>query len=320
VSEMENDGVLFVLYNDGVIRQIMITEESDGSPIIYGRHCDYISETPGEWSEWDDTHTSTISDRSISSTTIDACEEYGIYPFLGSKSNIEAYNQSGLLITFWADWLQQAVIGDKGIYIRKKDGGSWSEWTQLGHTEIPPASIDVLGGIKPYAVGGINRSGLVIYEDGTAVVNTKTERGITRDGAGQIGINPATQDEVTAGTEAYKPVTPATLKAELERRGTDSGSSSISTEVVLPELPLTEFVENIAAVRIPVDFTPKPGMAVRVTENLWGGFDTILDVDNRTWLAASSFVNPGKSAIIMFGTSPTDEEPQSGVFYIINLD
>lgn len=89
--------------------------------------------------------------------------------------------------------------------------------------EIPPASIDVLGGIKLYAVNGINRSGLVVYEDGTAVVNTKPERGITRDGVGQIGINPATQTEVTTGTESYKPVTPATLKAEFNRRGIASG-------------------------------------------------------------------------------------------------
>ena len=87
--------------------------------------------------------------------------------------------------------------------------------------EIPPASINVLGGIKPLPDGSgtINRSGLVISEDGTTYVNTRADRGITRDGAGQIGINPATDDEVAAGNEVYKPVTPKTLYNEFYRRG-----------------------------------------------------------------------------------------------------
>lgn len=91
-------------------------------------------------------------------------------------------------------------------------------------TEIPPSAVGVLGGIKPLldGTGKINRSGLVIGEDGTTYVNTKTERGITRDGAGQIGINPATPEEVAAEKEEYKPVTPNTLGAAFYRRGSYS--------------------------------------------------------------------------------------------------
>lgn len=87
---------------------------------------------------------------------------------------------------------------------------------------IPIAADGIVGGIKPLytSVYGarINRSGLVIQGDGTTYINTNANRGVTRDGAGQVQINPASQAEVTAGTEAYKPVTPATLAGELERR------------------------------------------------------------------------------------------------------
>ena len=88
---------------------------------------------------------------------------------------------------------------------------------ELAVDDIPIAAIGVLGGIKPLSSGSTNRSGLVISEDGTTYVNTRADRGITRDGAGQIGINPATAAETAAGTEAYKPITPATLKTELNR-------------------------------------------------------------------------------------------------------
>lgn len=74
------------------------------------------------------------------------------------------------------------------------------------------AGVENAGLIKLYSSGSTNRSGLVVYEDGSCVVNTKPDRGITRDGVGQIGINPATQTEVDTGTEAYKPVTPKTLR------------------------------------------------------------------------------------------------------------
>lgn len=76
------------------------------------------------------------------------------------------------------------------------------------------ASPTKLGMIKLYgSVNGQNRSGLVVdAQTGTTYVNTRSDRGISRDGAGQIGINPATDAEVEAGTEQYKPVTPKTLK------------------------------------------------------------------------------------------------------------
>ncbi|MBQ7574632.1 MAG: hypothetical protein IJT23_10290 [Clostridia bacterium] len=76
------------------------------------------------------------------------------------------------------------------------------------------ASPTQLGMIKLLAsAGGQNRSGLVVDEQtGVTYINARADRGIYRDGAGQLQINPATDEEVATGTEQYKPVTPKTLK------------------------------------------------------------------------------------------------------------
>lgn len=77
---------------------------------------------------------------------------------------------------------------------------------------VKAASTSRLGGIKLLASGsGGNRSGLVVSSDGTAYVNTRSDRGVTRDGSGQICINPATESEIDTGTDAYKPITANTL-------------------------------------------------------------------------------------------------------------
>ena len=79
------------------------------------------------------------------------------------------------------------------------------------------ASTTKAGVIKLAASGGgTNNSGLVVFEDGSAAVNVRPDRGIKRDGAGQIGTNPATQAEVNDGTDEYKPITPKTLKAVMD--------------------------------------------------------------------------------------------------------
>lgn len=91
------------------------------------------------------------------------------------------------------------------------------------------ASTTKAGVIKLAASGGgTNNSGLVVFEDGSAAVNVRPDRGIKRDGAGQIGTNPATQAEVNDGTDEYKPITPKTLKAVMD---------------TLPEFEATEFEE-----------------------------------------------------------------------------
>lgn len=78
------------------------------------------------------------------------------------------------------------------------------------------ASISQLGMIKLYESGsGKNISGLVIDQQ-TGVTYVNTGNGITRSGDGKIIINAATDEEVAAGTEVYKPITPKTLNTALE--------------------------------------------------------------------------------------------------------
>ena len=144
-------------------------------------------------------------------TSVD--KKYGAYDLGMPADDIKAALKSGAA----AKNFQEAIeIGDSDTLRAAKE---YTDKTAL--KEIPPASINVLGGIKPLLDGSgtINRSGLVISKDGTTYVNTRADRGITRDGAGQIHINPATDDEVAAGNEGYKPVTPKTLYNELYRRG-----------------------------------------------------------------------------------------------------
>lgn len=80
------------------------------------------------------------------------------------------------------------------------------------------ASVDAAGVIKlHYGISSgkkVNRSGIVVGSDGTAYV--ATGNGLTRSGAGVVGISPATAEEIAAGTETYKPIVPATFKTALE--------------------------------------------------------------------------------------------------------
>ncbi|MGN0163767.1 MAG: hypothetical protein ACI4EA_09380, partial [Candidatus Ornithomonoglobus sp.] len=82
------------------------------------------------------------------------------------------------------------------------------------------ASLDTIGGIKIYSksVNGVltNKSGLSVLDDGSMLVLLKVNGGLAIDGAGQLYIAGATDEEVEAGTDTFKPVTPATLKKVIE--------------------------------------------------------------------------------------------------------
>ncbi|MGM9936892.1 MAG: pyocin knob domain-containing protein [Candidatus Ornithomonoglobus sp.] len=109
------------------------------------------------------------------------------------------------------------VVNSK-IYKRwAHQGGSFAvfdEWEDVD--EIPIASLDTLGNVKLYgkSVNGVNtnRSGLSIGDDGSILVLVKANGGLAIDGVGQLYIVAATDEEVEAGTDVYKPVTSATLK------------------------------------------------------------------------------------------------------------
>ncbi|MGN0162677.1 MAG: hypothetical protein ACI4EA_03705 [Candidatus Ornithomonoglobus sp.] len=82
-----------------------------------------------------------------------------------------------------------------------------------GLSELPIASLDTLGGVKLYgkSVNGVltNKSGLSILNDGSMLVLVKANGGLAIDGVGQLYITGADEAEVFAGTQQYKPITPA---------------------------------------------------------------------------------------------------------------
>ncbi|MDO5398213.1 MAG: hypothetical protein Q4G33_09810 [bacterium] len=106
------------------------------------------------------------------------------------------------------------------------------------------ASVSEAGVIKLYSSSGTNRSGLVVYGDGSTVVNTKAERGVTRDGAGQIGINAATEEEIETGTDAYKPIVPATLRYSVESIAGKASDIKIYNSEGLPN-PVLDIVSGV---------------------------------------------------------------------------
>lgn len=74
------------------------------------------------------------------------------------------------------------------------------------------------GIVTLHSGGSGNNSGLLVGENGDLAVNVSPDGrfGLTRDGAGQIKVYPATEDDITAGTDTYKPIVPKTLKNAVE--------------------------------------------------------------------------------------------------------
>lgn len=77
---------------------------------------------------------------------------------------------------------------------------------------------ETTAGIVTLKRGGSNNSGLLIGSKGELAVNVSPDGrfGLTRDGAGQIKTYPATEAEISMGTDAYKPIVPKTLKTAVE--------------------------------------------------------------------------------------------------------
>lgn len=74
------------------------------------------------------------------------------------------------------------------------------------------ATTDRYGTVKLSAKGGIS------YADGLTV-NTNAEYGTGRTGDGKVVVKAATEEEIKAGTQEYKPIVPATFKKALEVNG-----------------------------------------------------------------------------------------------------
>lgn len=93
------------------------------------------------------------------------------------------------------------------VSINKSDLSSCVKQTQY-------ASTTQAGVVKLYSKnsGKSNSSGLVVYSDGSTCVYTDPVYGTNRSGDGKVITAPATADEIEAGTQEYKPITPARFK------------------------------------------------------------------------------------------------------------
>lgn len=155
------------------------------------------------------------------------------------------------------------------------------------------ASVSQAGVIKLYSSSGANRSGLVVYEDGSAVVNTRADRGIARDGVGQIGINAATEAEIEAGTDAYKPIVPNTLKCAVESIAGKSEElttkDKTSLTAAINELDFD--IGNVSDVRIPTTTGPMvPVFNIVSAVNSLSGFLGRL-LDDKITYGNAGFIN-----------------------------
>lgn len=160
-------------------------------------------------------------------------------------------NSSGTISGSLTTLLTTTAQAQRSEVAARKAADAALENNKLDKTQY--ASVSQPGVIMLYNKNGINRSGLVVYDDGSAVVNTKTERGVTRDGAGQIGINPATEAEITAGTDAYKPIVPATLSHAVQTvtgqltglETTDKSSFTAAINEVRRESINADFIKDV---------------------------------------------------------------------------
>ena len=85
------------------------------------------------------------------------------------------------------------------------------------------ATITQAGIIKLYNSGGTNRSGLLVQADGALLVNANAAYGTQRTGDGKLTTAGATEEEIDAGTNEYKPITPATIKYAVEKYAPGGG-------------------------------------------------------------------------------------------------
>ena len=119
-----------------------------------------------------------------------------------------------LVITFNTDSGKEAIsipltdIFDPANYYTKTDIDG----------KLVPATMTTLGLVKLYNTNGTNKSGLLVQEDGSLVVNAPTSMsdtsGVYRDGAGQLKANikaAATDAEIETGTSTEKAITPSNL-------------------------------------------------------------------------------------------------------------
>lgn len=157
---------------------------------------------------------------------------YDTSSFKPEKDHLYIYNDKPANSSLQPDGTVGTPVGWVELAF-KHDITAVSEKLESKTDKTDYADTENAGLIRLSSYDGKNNSGLVVNsENGITYVNVRQDWGISRDSEGQIGINPATQTEVNAGTEERKPVTPKTLKTAVktyEYRASDMTTGSLGT-------------------------------------------------------------------------------------------
>ena len=177
----------------------------------------------------------------------------------------------------------------------------------------------------------------MVGTDGTAYINSRSDRGISRDGSGQLGINPATAEEVAAGEESYKPVTPATLKPYIEAIystpaaypkpgkavyvGTWQGDKSVwrlAVDYTVSDLDISEGYTQDAAAKLGEYFVSAPAPALNIggyIEYTYEGAAYYVGM-SRVWqydVSLNEYVKSGAVAHLMYDFVAEKSDFKDGV-------
>lgn len=135
----------------------------------------------------------------------------------GMVSNV-AIEDDNLVITFNTDSGKEAIIIP---LIDIFNPANYYTKTYID-SKLVPATTTALGLVKLYNTNGTNKSGLLIQEDGSLLINTSSKDGLYRDALGQLKANikgAATDEEINEGTSTEKAITPSNLSKVKESFG-----------------------------------------------------------------------------------------------------
>ncbi len=159
------------------------------------------------------------------------CDMSTLYDFKGSKTVAQINALTGQSTGWVYNVADSGTLTFGNVSVTAGDNVAYTAdgWDKLSATvdlsnyvtKDTIASITQLGMIKLKAgAGGDNASGIAVDANGVAEIRVWSARGVGKDGVGRIYIVPATDEEVAAGTEQYKPITPKTLKTVTDRDST----------------------------------------------------------------------------------------------------
>lgn len=150
------------------------------------------------------------------------------------------------------------------------------------------ATITQAGIIKLYNSGGTNRSGLLVQADGALLVNANAAYGTQRTGDGKLTTAGATEAEIDAGANEYKPITPATIRYAVEKYA-PGGGGGITGPIG------TDDIEDDAVTQ------PKIADGAVTAEKLADGtvtYDKIDDSDNKLVRYNDEISNEGNQYLV----------------------